>query len=1366
MANLSTWSGGFQWTITFVHVTVPLLLLSSPAHNLFPHEASLEIFPKICNGCFIADGLKAYQTYFIRSRVVNELGFGAYSDTVVGIPKASAEPPSNVSVRVISGNCLEVSFEQPLSSSLDALADISSYVIQWDFSSNFINSRKSSSSCVSQRFGSCLHSSTVNPMKHEFCGLLLHEKYFVRVAAINSVLLHINSLRWSPLKFAIPEDLPPGPPSFVNAYALGRNSIGVMFAAPERDGGRPILGYNITWATDAQFVSKFSIYVSVSILRHASGGTLAYYLQQPVAALITGIPYFIRVSAVNNLGTGDPADSSPIKPTGPPEAPTLVLASTGNLEGDSSDVTVSWCNLSDEERKDGLRLDGFVVEWWSLKKLSEVQVVKVTSSRPLLATTFTLSYSTSPLIKRETAALPWNASPELLRRELMNLGWDEIENIDLIRSVCVTRSSLSIGFAWSITFDCEKQSTWNEGDQVQLSGSLSQNGDIGNPEIVVTTSINGRRQGGRSEVQFLQVVGTGNVFGFYRLKFDGSEYTAPISVDASILEIKMSLEQLQSIGEVVVVQNDSADPIEIGTSVSLVHHYEISFVSNIGNLQVMHVDDTGVFNYANDAAVIIHDGDNNLDDLGFKKTSTVPGETPLDFSFSEVLGANLRSFTVTGLTRGDSYVFSVHAINVEHGIGPRSIATPNPITPPVIVPDGPKNVTLSVNHGHGDSLLVTFSSPENDGGSPILSYRVEVDIAPTFDRPFIREIECASNNKHVVWQIQTLGSGGKISGGSFRLKLNLNGRAQITTAIPYDAVASAWDENGVEQEITQNFDVTDGSDMIVASRNIEDMVFSGDRLRFSGQTEIFQYYVVSSVSGQEARLTRAYNGITGTQVWTKRIYGGKGTPVSSRIYCTLDANLCPELSLSQSGSVQNKLRNIRPPLMSGVLVERDGPDATNGFLWRVTFLDEWLANEDDFSISVHTNSLTLVDENGSAEIKTFVIEEGRSHGICEGSFVVPELGGLVQGLKYFARVSAYNAVGYSLPRDAETAESPKVVPSPPTGVVLDVGISSSELRVTFGQPYSNGGDLITSYMIEWSRQPTFLPLDGFDSLYYLAGGSPYTKTIIGLKKGVNYYVRVKAKNSEGYGPSQTSLPAFLNPHQYSSPPRAVKVGATSDTMLTVGWDAPSDNGGDNVKLMRIEWDESSTFASLSFPPHKGYIDIDAALHQSYTIELLNPTKSYYVRVLAINSAGKSLPALAKPSPIKPSKQVPGVPEAVFAAPGALLGEVIVRWERPVVPHHLIPCKGLPSGIGECPRPYGGGDPTSDGGDEIEEWEVEWSERPDFGGGFSNSLIVPGRSVNVAFIQNLIEGRYYYVRVLARNQVGSGAFSRAYQVVLK
>ena len=76
--------------------------------------------------------------------------------------------------------------------------------------------------------------------------------------------------------------------------------------------------------------------------------------------------------------------------------------------------------------------------------------------------------------------------------------------------------------------------------------------------------------------------------------------------------------------------------------------------------------------------------------------------------------------TVTGLTNGTAYTFTVTATNAI-GTGPSSSPSV-PVTPVAgVVPDAPTSVSATAANGQG---TVTFSAPANPGSSPITSYTV------------------------------------------------------------------------------------------------------------------------------------------------------------------------------------------------------------------------------------------------------------------------------------------------------------------------------------------------------------------------------------------------------------------------------------------------------------------------------------------------------------------------------------------------------------------------------------------------------------------------------------------------------------------
>ncbi len=1354
--ELYLWTGGFEWTVHLHRVIGEVKPLTTPPHHMLPREAALEIATKNCNWCIFADNLLPETQYYIRARAKNNRGWSEFSDIRTGTPRSIPSAPTNVRVNATSGGCLEVEFDSPVYGD-----PLTSFVVQWDYNKLFTHTQDALiSSCASLRYGSCVLGVGSPPNRLEICGLLESEEYFVRVAARNSVRTQsfhstgypADSTNWSGVVSAVPIDQVPVPPLSLKTSVLGENGIQVSFDWPKRDGGKEISEFIVLYDTMDDFSTANQIRIASSIPQKIpnNSNTFVFDFSPTIQPLKSGITYFIKICAANAIGAGMTSEVVSATPSGPPSPPmTAILTTLQYSDLPVTEATISWLPPSSSG---GYPIDGYYVEWWSEDNLPEVQLVRLRYTSIPSQSTFTLSFSPTPMVKKETSNLPWNASSDLVRRELINLGWDEDEDIALITDVKVTRSPIAKGYQWAITFGDNPNRSSNDGDQVSLVGTVLKNGDVGSPTISVSTYQDGRRPGGYGEVQYLQILGTGILSGHYRLKVSGSQWTTLIPVHASADYIKNALEQLSTVSAIEILQDDLVAKTVIGTDGDLVHHYEIKFLSKHGNVDAMLVDARYVDSSSKDVRVVVIDGSNALDSLNTKESAAAPGELPVHYGTSGKLDPTVETYTISGLITGKEYSVVVSARNYLHGFSKHMLPEPISIIPPLQSPGIPQNVSLEVNRGYSDSLIVNFDAPASNGGSDILFYRVELDPTPSFDSPIVQDFECPASNRQTEWKIETASSEGVINGGSFRLELEVDGFSSFTAEIPYDAVSMSSDEIGVSEELIPSF-LTSDSNIIatIPPIDIEEILFPGDRLRFSGQSTRYKYYEVESVSGTGAVLSDAFVGEFGVQVSTSRYYGGRGTPHSSRIHCRYDEDLCPIDSESRSGSVQSKLEDVNLAIRRGVFVDRDGPDHHNGFQWRVTFLDDAYPQGSDYTLRVFSNSLTTFENHGSAIVSVRLLNSGKTYTSCTGPLIMPSLGGLVKGLHYYGRVSARNSEGYSLPLSALESKAPIVIPGAPTGVTLDV-ISATELRVLFGSPSDNGGDTITEYLIEWSKTSDFQ--DSLSSrLSYLAGGSPFFKNIDGLVTGTRYYVRVMAKNSQGYGISQMSTPASLNPHQRPSPPTNVKLGITSDTMLTVGWKPPLSVGGDSISKYRIEWDAKPTFASTSYPPNKGYADV-AGTTTSHTIQLLSNTKSYSVRVFAMNSAGFSLPQLSTPSSANPSLQVPGKPHSLHAVPGQSHGTINVFWQRPMVPAHSISCFNDGPTIRECPTPYGGSLPASDGGEDITEYELEYNERSDFLGNDGERRVYTGV---FAALNQLYSERTYYIRILARNSIGSGKY---------
>ena len=85
----------------------------------------------------------------------------------------------------------------------------------------------------------------------------------------------------------------------------------------------------------------------------------------------------------------------------------------------------------------------------------------------------------------------------------------------------------------------------------------------------------------------------------------------------------------------------------------------------------------------------------------------------------------------------------------------------------------------------------------------------------------------------------------------------------------------------------------------------------------------------------------------------------------------------------------------------------------------------------------------------------------------------------------------------------------------------------------------------------------------------VAGTNPFIYTVEGLTTGVEYFVRVSAKNSRGYGPVSSLVRGI--PKIHPGKPQTVSLGVHSKTSLLTSWSPPDTNGGDPITAYKVEW---------------------------------------------------------------------------------------------------------------------------------------------------------------------------------------------------
>ena len=100
------------------------------------------------------------------------------------------------------------------------------------------------------------------------------------------------------------------------------------------------------------------------------------------------------------------------------------------------------------------------------------------------------------------------------------------------------------------------------------------------------------------------------------------------------------------------------------------------------------------------------------------------------------------------------------------------------------------------------------------------------------------------------------------------------------------------------------------------------------------------------------------------------------------------------------------------------------------------------------------------------------------------------------------------------------------------------------------------------------------PFDGPDygSLVVQEDGDELSSLIPHLKQGIPYYVRIRAENDLGFGPSIMPYPPFHTPYpQPPTPPSQVHLESKDGSTLAVTIDAPFHDGGDDITSYRVDY---------------------------------------------------------------------------------------------------------------------------------------------------------------------------------------------------
>ncbi len=460
------------------------------------------------------------------------------------------------------------------------------------------------------------------------------------------------------------------------------------------------------------------------------------------------------------------------------------------------------------------------------------------------------------------------------------------------------------------------------------------------------------------------------------------------------------------------------------------------------------------------------------------------------------------STTVTGLTNGTSYTFTVTATN-GGGSGPASEHS-NAVTP-MSTPASPTQVTATAA-GSGKAT-VAWTAPAN-GGSPITRYTVT---------PYIG----------TEAQATTTVTGTPPATGATVTGLT-NGTSYTFTVTATNAVGTGPASEHSNAVTPTSLTPPEAPSEVAASAGNESATVTWTAPANGGSP--ITRYTVTPYIGTEAQATTT---VTGTPPATGATVTGltNGTSYTFTVTAT-NANGTGPAS-EPSSAVTPATTPSAPSVVTAT--------AGNGSA-AVT----WTAPANGGSpITRYTVTPYIGTE---AQATTTVTGTPPATGAT--------VTGLTNGTSYTFTVTATNANGTGPASEHSSAVTPATTPSAPSVVTATAG--NTKATVAWTAP-ANGGSPITSYTITPYIGATA------QATTTITGSPPATSaTITGLTNGTSYTFTVKASNSVGAGPaserSNAVTPSTITPP--SAPTAVTASAATAQALLS--WTAPSNNGGSSI----------------------------------------------------------------------------------------------------------------------------------------------------------------------------------------------------------
>jgi hypothetical protein len=629
--------------------------------------------------------------------------------------------------------------------------------------------------------------------------------------------------------------------------------------------------------------------------------------------------------------------------------------------------------------------------------------------------------------------------------------------------------------------------------------------------------------------------------------------------------------------------------------------------------------------------------------------------------------ATARSATVTGLTNGTSYTFTVKAANV---IGSSAASAASS----AVTPAGPPGAPVITALAPGDrQVTVTWAAPSDNGGSAIIGYTITVEpggatytAAASATSATVTGLTDGTGYTFTIAAANAIGAGPPSDAAGPVTPVTVPGAPTAVTATPADTTATvSWTPPSAYGNQVIGYTVTaspGGATVTVAGTSTAATV--------TGLTDgtSYTFSVTATDSAGTGPASAASNAVTPgpvpgppTQVlatagsaaanvsWTAPTNAGgsaisgytvTATPggatvtvagtVTSAAVTGLTNGMAYRFTVVATNSYGNSARSASSaPVTPAAPIAPDAPFITN-------------VTAEDSAVAV----TWVAPDTGAANLTGYVLT-ATSGGSTVSTATEPPtateatITGLSNGTDYTFTIAAVNGNGTSVPSPPSTPVAPRPATPPMAPANLIAIPQNGQIQVGWVAP-PDGGSPITGYTVSVSPA-TVSPVS--------TAGNTTIATVTGLTNGTAYTVSVTATNAAGTSPAAQAGPATPETTIAPAAPTSVIASATAAGAVALQWSPPMDPGTATITSYTVAAAAGGTTAKTQSVPASQCTGTPARCSSS--MSGLTATSAYAFTVTATSAAGTS-PASTATDAVTPDVVFASAPVMLSSASAATL----------------------------------------------------------------------------------------------------------------